>query len=129
MKNISTSLYRVGVREKMRYTERRPMEHKKHSIRVCVNTHCKCNGSEKIFDKLVSEQTENWELSKTDECFRYCKQGPNVAVNGNVLHHIHPESATRRIQAEIENPSPRKDVVGTRGLDELDSVLDDLISL
>lgn len=106
------------------------MENKQqHTVRVCVNVNCRCNGSEKVFEKLSAERAENWELSKTDECFRYCKEGPNVAVNGNVLHHMHPESATRRVRSEIEHPSPKKDTVGTRGLDELDNVLDDLTSL
>ena len=99
------------------------MESKKHQIKVCTNINCCQNGSEKVYEALIAESDATLEVAKTGDCFRFCKQGPNVAVDGHVLHHMKPENAARRVKNEINNPSIKKDAIGTRSIDELDDFL------
>jgi NADH:ubiquinone oxidoreductase subunit E len=84
-------------------------------------------GSEQIYENLKRELGhDEAAVSTTGDCFRFCESGPNVAVNGNVLHRMRPGDAARRIRQEIRRPSRRIDGVGTRSLDDLDNVLKDL---
>lgn len=83
-------------------------------------------GSEKIYEKLSREMSGEAEIEQTIECFRFCESGPNVAVNGNVLHRMSPESAVRRVRQEIQKPSRKIDAAGNRSLDDLDDVLKDM---
>lgn len=98
----------------------------KHHIKVCINVNCCQNGSEKVFDALATRSETDCEVVKTEDCFRFCKQGPNVAVDGHVLHHVNPSNAVRRIRNEINHPSVKKDAIGTRSIDELDDFLETL---
>lgn len=98
-------------------------ESKKHQIRVCANVNCKGNGSEKVYEALLTGSDADCEVVKTGDCFRFCKQGPNVAVDGHVLHFVKPDNAVRRVRNEINTPSVKKDAVGTRSIDELDDFL------
>jgi NADH:ubiquinone oxidoreductase subunit E len=99
---------------------------RKHQIKVCINEHCCRNGSEKVFEALTHDTPTDCEIEKTGDCFRFCKQGPNVAVDGHVLHHMQPSNASRRARNEIDHPSVKKDAIGTRSIDELDDFLENL---
>jgi hypothetical protein len=67
------------------------------------------------------------EVIASVDCFRYCQSGPNVSVNGNILHGIRLGDADRRVKKELEHPSRKTDGLGTRSIDELDDVLDSLL--
>jgi NADH:ubiquinone oxidoreductase subunit E len=95
----------------------------KHQVKVCININCCQNGSEKVYDALTAKGDIDAEVVKTPDCFRFCKQGPNVAVDGHVLHHVNPSNAVRRVQNEMSHPSVKKDAIGTRSIDELDDFL------
>ena len=95
----------------------------KHQVKVCINTDCCRNGSEKVADALAAGIGDDCEVTKTGDCFRFCKQGPNVAVDGHVLHFVKPDNAVRRVRNEINHPSVKKDAIGTRSIDELDDFL------
>lgn len=99
------------------------MESRKHQIKVCTNVNCCRNGSEKVLESLISGNLTDCEVRETKDCFRFCKQGPNVAVDGHVLHFVKPDNAIRRVQNELNNPSVKKDAIGTRSIDELDDFL------
>jgi len=83
-------------------------------------------GSEKIYEKLSADLAEAADVSKTVDCFRFCKIGPNVSVNGTILHGVHPSDATARVKREIAKPSRKIEGAGTKSIDELDDVLDSL---
>ncbi|QQS20610.1 MAG: (2Fe-2S) ferredoxin domain-containing protein [Candidatus Moraniibacteriota bacterium] len=93
-------------------------------VKVCVHEECRMKGSEKIYNRLARECKKEVCVEKTPDCFRFCKEGPNVAVNGNVLHHVEVLSAVARVRSELSHPSPKKDAIGTKSLDDLDSILD-----
>jgi (2Fe-2S) ferredoxin len=82
------------------------------------------NGSEKIYEKLAHDLADTADVTKTVDCFRFCKSGPNVSVNGTILQGVHLADATRRIQHEIIKPSRKVEGTGTKSIDELDDVLD-----
>jgi len=67
------------------------------------------------------------EVIASVDCFRFCKSGPNVSVNGNILHGVSPSNAVRRVEAELRDPSRKVDGLGTRSIDDLDDVLDNLL--
>lgn len=96
-------------------------------VKVCVHKDCCGRGSERVYEALRREHLSDIDLQKTDECFRFCKDGPNVAVSGAVLHRVSERSAVSRIRSELRHPSKKTDGVGTRSLNDLDDVLNDLI--
>lgn len=100
-------------------------------VKVCLHGDCCRNGSWDVLDTLENDRElrNEADVSGTPDCFHFCKKGPNVAVDGNVLHFVRPGEALRRVRSEIDRPSPRRDVLGSRPIDELDDVLDDLTRL
>jgi NADH:ubiquinone oxidoreductase subunit E len=97
-----------------------------NDVKICCSGKCKGRGSERVFAALEREYPGDATISKTDLCMGYCGMGPNVAINGNILHHMHQDDVTRRVEEEIARPSPRLHGLGSRTIDDLDSVLDDL---
>lgn len=95
-------------------------------VKVCVHRDCCGRGSERLYEALHRECSAEADIRKTDECFRFCKSGPNIAVSGNVLHHMNERDAVSRVRSEIRHPSKKTDGVGSRAIDDLDDVLDDL---
>lgn len=98
----------------------------RHIIKVCCSGKCKGRGNERVFAALERECATEGTIEKTDECMGYCGMGPNVAVDGNILHELHPEDAAKRVREELAHPSPKVHGLGTKTVDDLDSVLDDL---
>jgi NADH:ubiquinone oxidoreductase subunit E len=98
-------------------------------IRVCHHDECLRGGGQKVFDALSTAFADKADVEASPDCFRFCKLGPNVTVNGAVLHHIRADSAVGRVRRELAGPRAKKDVVGSRPIDELDDVLDELSHL
>ena len=102
-------------------------EQKRTRVRVCVNVDCCARGSEKVYDALSKElDASKHEVYMSEDCFRFCKSGPNVSVDGTVLHDMRPATASSRVKREIEHPSRKVDTMGSKSIDELDDVLDGL---
>ncbi len=99
---------------------------KKVRIKVCVHVDCCMRGSEKVYETLAQALAETADVIQTMDCFRFCKIGPNVSVNGTVLHNMQAGNAVSRIKREIATPSRKIDGAGTKSIDELDDVLDSL---
>lgn len=97
---------------------------KKVRVKVCVHKTCCMNGSEQIYEKLAHDLADTAEVTKTVDCFRFCKSGPNVSVNGTILQGVHLADATTRIKREIIKPSRKVEGAGTKSIDELDDVLE-----
>ncbi len=95
-------------------------------IKVCTSGKCKGKGSQAIADALTHGCAGCATVATTDDCFGYCGMGPNVAVDGNILHYMGPRDAVSRVKGEIEHPSKKVHGLGGKTLDDLDSVLDNL---
>lgn len=97
-----------------------------HTIQSCVSGKCRGRGADAVFSALMRECAGEGKVSGTAECMGYCGLGPNVVVDGNILHHMHPRDAVSRVKREIMHPSPKEHGRGSKPLDELDSFLDAL---
>lgn len=62
-------------------------------------------------------------------CFRFCNSGPNVAVNGALLHHTNPSEVVSRVRETFVKKVVKKDAVGTRSIEELDKAIEELSHL
>lgn len=100
---------------------------KKPVVKVCVHETCAGNGSRRMHEVLCRELGNEARVESTGDCFRFCKMGPNAAVDGAVLHRLRPSNAVSRIRRELQRPAVKHDAVGSRSIDELDAVLAEMI--
>lgn len=102
----------------------------KSQIRVCVNVNCCQRGSQALAKSLKEAFPDNHETEviASESCFRFCKSGPNVAVNGALLHHMNPGQAVTRVRQALTKKAVKKEAIGTRPLDELDAALDEMMN-
>lgn len=98
-------------------------------VKVCVHTTCASRGSCAIFQKLQAELYDEASVREYPHCFDHCEDGPNISVNGELIHHVSLETAARAVREALKRPSLRSDGQGIRPLTELDEVLDDLTQL
>jgi NADH:ubiquinone oxidoreductase subunit E len=100
------------------------------TIKVCVHKDCLKRGSEDVYlalrDGLPKEEAL---VLKVDDCFSFCEEGPNIALNDNILRGVRPFTAVEQVRAELENPTCKADGLGSRSLDDLDDVLDSIEKL
>ena len=101
---------------------------KKNNIKVCVHGTCCERGAKEVHACLKHsfESNDDVNVVASPDCFRFCKQGVNVAVNGNILHGVRPGDANRRVESELQHPTRKIDGLGQRSIDDLDDVLDGL---
>jgi NADH:ubiquinone oxidoreductase subunit E len=100
------------------------------TIKVCIHKDCCLRGSEDVYNNLKEGLTkEEAVVLKVDTCFSYCEEGPNIALNDNILKGVRPFTAVEQVRAELNNPSCKADGLGSRSLDELDDVLDGIENL
>lgn len=97
------------------------------TVRVCMNDKCRARGSERVLEALKDglapgEAT----VIASDQCFSYCEEGPNIAINDNLVKGVKPFLAVETVRQELANPSCKADGVGSRSLDDLDDVIDGL---
>jgi len=100
------------------------------TIKVCLHTKCCQKGAEDIYRNLKDGLTKEEALIlPVRECFGFCKEGPNIAINDNIVKNVHPFSAVERVKSELENPSCKADGLGSKSIDTLDDVLDNIEKL
>jgi NADH:ubiquinone oxidoreductase subunit E len=100
------------------------------TIKVCIHKDCAARGSHDVYQNLKEGLTpEEAVVLKVDECFGFCEEGPNIALNDNILRGVKPFLAVEQVRAELENPSCKADGLGSRPLDDLDDILDDIEKL
>lgn len=102
----------------------------KTHIRVCTHETCCKRGSRKIYDVLKRSLNETeHDIATTNDCFRFCNSGPNVAVNGCLLNSVNPTTVVSRIRKALSEKTVKREAIGTRSIDELDDALDELTSI
>lgn len=100
------------------------------TIKVCVHKDCAFRGGEEVYQNLKEGLSQEEALVlKTDACFDYCNEGPNIVLNDNIVKDVRPFTAVEHVRAELENPSCKADGIGSRPLHELDDVLDSIEKL
>jgi len=72
----------------------KPTQNQNHHIFICTGKDCKKNGCEELKSELKQSLKENKiknvKLIKT-KCMDYCKLGPNLVVNGELLYDCKPK--------------------------------------
>lgn len=98
------------------------------TVKVCLHKDCLARGGEDIYHNLKEglEKEEALVLPVTD-CFGFCKEGPNIAINDNIVRGVKPFLAVERVRQELRDPSCKADGLGSRSINDLDSVLDDIV--
>lgn len=100
------------------------------TIKVCLQEHCCQKGAENVFLALKQGfATEEAWVTESPRCLSGCEEGPNIAVNDNIIKGVRPISAVETVRAELRNPSCKADGIGSRSIDDLDTVLDDIVDL
>lgn len=97
---------------------------KRATVKVCVCAKCAARGSEDIYRNLKDGlPAEEAVVTKVDRCLGFCKLGPNIAINDNIVKSVKPFSAIETVRRELRDPSCKADGLGNKSLDELDTVL------
>lgn len=100
------------------------------TIKVCLFPNCRDKGAGAVYRALQEGLTsEEAIIMESPRCLGNCKQGPNIAINDNIVTGMRPFSAVERVRAELDNPSCKADGLGSRSLDDLDDVLDNIEKL
>ncbi|OGI21516.1 MAG: hypothetical protein A2808_00565 [Candidatus Moranbacteria bacterium RIFCSPHIGHO2_01_FULL_55_24] len=100
------------------------------TIKVCVHKDCRAKGSEQIYENLKEGLfPDEAVVLKVSDCFGYCKMGPNIAINDNIVKGVKPFLAVETVRQELRDPSCKADGLGSKPLDALDDVLDSIDKL
>jgi NADH:ubiquinone oxidoreductase subunit E len=107
-----------------------PSKDTRATIKVCLHEKCCRKGAEDIYRNLKEGLTKEEALVlPIYECFGFCKEGPNIAINDNIVKGVRPFTAVELVRAELDNPSCKADGLGSKSLDALDDVLEDITKL
>ncbi len=99
------------------------------TIKVCLEPSCCQRGAENVHTALKQGfAPEEALVIRSPRCLSGCQDGPNIAVNDNIIKGVQPVTVVETVRAELRNPSCKADGIGSRSIDELDSVLDDILS-
>ena len=97
------------------------------TIKVCLEPSCRQRGAENVLRALkLGFAPEEALVMPASRCLSGCGMGPNIAVNDNIIRGVAPISVVEKVRSELDNPSCKADGIGSRSIDDLDSVLDDI---
>jgi len=107
-----------------------PQKDTRATIKVCLEESCCQRGARNVLTALEQGFAQEEALIiASPRCLSGCKNGPNIAVNDNIVRNMQPITAVETVRAELRNPSCKADGIGSRSIDDLDTVLDDVFSL
>jgi NADH:ubiquinone oxidoreductase subunit E len=92
-----------------------------------MNDKCRARGSERVLEALQDGLSpDEATILTTDQCFGYCEEGPNIALNDNLVKGVKPFLAVETVRQELADPSCKADGIGSRGIEELDDMLESI---
>ena len=100
------------------------------TVKVCLSPDCCQKGGEQFYQNLKEglDKDEALVLPLSD-CLSFCEEGPNIAINDNIVKGVKPFLAVETVRQELRDPSCKADGLGSKKISELDAVLDDITSL
>lgn len=105
-----------------------PNKDTRANIKVCSEPSCCQKGAENVFIALREGfASEEALVMRSPRCLSGCKNGPNIAVNDNIMRGMKPITAVETVRAELHNPSCKADGIGSRSLKDLDDVLEKIL--
>ncbi len=100
------------------------------TIKVCLHGKCLTRGAEDVYQNLKDGLSpEEALVLPVRECFGRCADGPNIAINDNIVRNIQPFLAVETVRRELSDPSCKADGLGSKTIEELDTVLDQIDKL
>lgn len=100
------------------------------TVKVCLHRKCCQKGGEQIFANLKEGLTkEEAIVLPVYECLNFCSEGPNIAINDNIVKGVKPFLAVETVRQELRDPSCKADGLGSKSIDTLDAVLEDITKL
>ena len=106
----------------------KPIADTRATIKVCLQGNCCQKGARNVWLALREGfAPEEALVLESPRCLSHCKSGPNIAVNDNLITGVHPISVVETVRAELRNPSCKADGIGSRSIDDLDSLLADIV--
>jgi len=100
------------------------------TIKVCLHEKCCQKGAEDIYKNLKEALTkEEAVVLPVYECFGFCKDGSNIAINDNIVKGVRPFTAVELVRRELDNPSCKADGLGSKSIDTLDDILENIEKL
>src|SRR6185369_14798870 len=100
------------------------------TIKVCMHKDCASRGSEEVYKNLKEGLTKEEAIVLTvDDCFHCCELGPNIVINDNIVKGVKPFLTVEMVRQELRDPSCRADGLGSKGIEELDSVIEEMTEL
>ncbi|MFZ3032070.1 MAG: NAD(P)H-dependent oxidoreductase subunit E [Candidatus Moraniibacteriota bacterium] len=107
-----------------------PTKDARATIKVCLRPNCCQKGAQNVFVALKQGfAPEEALVIESPRCLSGCEDGPNIAVNDNIIKGVQPISVVETVRAELKNPSCKADGIGSRSIDDLESVLADILPL
>lgn len=95
-----------------------------HNIKVCCGGECTINGAERVQERLQKEfETDQETKISTRDCTGYCSVGPNIDVNGNIVHHGTRDDMEQRVREALAM-EPHQGGIPDLNIDELLEKLD-----
>lgn len=100
------------------------------TVKVCLHEKCCRKGAEEIYANLKEGLSKEEALVlPVHQCLGFCQEGPNIAINDNIVKGVKPFLAVERVRQELRDPSCRADGLGSKSIDALDEVLEDITRL
>lgn len=100
------------------------------SIKVCLGGKCRAKGADDVYHNLKEGIPKEEALVEgIERCFNCCEDGPNIAINDNIVKGVKPFSVVDRVRDELKDHSCKADGLGSKGIEHLDDVLEDITSL
>ncbi len=100
------------------------------TIKVCLEPNCCQKGAQNVYTALRQGfAPEEALIMESHRCLSGCKNGPNIAVNDNIMRGVQPITVVETVRSELKNPSCKADGIGSRSINDLDTVLDDILGV
>lgn len=100
------------------------------TVKVCLGEKCCMKGAKDIYTNLKEGLTKEEALVlPVHECLGFCKDGPNIVINDNIVKGVKPFSVVETVRQELSDTSCRADGLGSKSIDTLDDVLENIEKL
>ncbi|APB33882.1 hypothetical protein GlitD10_1559 [Gloeomargarita lithophora Alchichica-D10] len=75
-------------------------------VEVCQKGNCRQQGGGELLQELGemirAQGWEEWVFLAGSGCQKACKQGPNVRINGHIIHHAEAQTLLPRLAAQVQ---------------------------
>lgn len=104
-----------------------PQKRARATVKVCLDKNCCEKGAKEVYANLKAGlPKEEVLVLPVSECMNFCEEGPLIALNDNIVKGVKPFLAVETVQQELSDPSCKADGLGSKKIDRLDELLDEM---